>query len=135
MLSMRLYLSGWELEKMFLLLVFTPILFSICSIAPQQVRLGRSCLGFYEAHLIECFSWHFFLIGLEVSNSRHLRCVDTQLFLSVARVCSSTKFLMPSISNKSFSGACLTVLKDIEVIFEILLNNSFAKNFLMQLQV
>ena len=96
---MGLNLLYWKLEKMSCLLMFTPIIFTVCSIAPQQVRFGGVCLGFDETDLIEQFGERSFLIRLEISKSRHLRYISTQLFLSVTCVFSSIKFVMSSISN------------------------------------
>ena len=132
---MRLNLLHWILEKISCLFVFTPILFTVYSIAPQQVRFGGGCLGFDETDLIEQFGERSFLILLEISNCRPLRCVSTQFFVSVTCVCSWIKFLMSSISNKSFPVVSVGVFKDIEIFFKISLDDGFAKDFFMQLQV
>ena len=92
-------------------------------------------MGFDETDLIEQFGERSFLIRLEISKSRHLRYVSTQLFLSVTYVFSSIKFVMSSISNKSFPAISVTESKDIQIFFEISLDDGFAKDFIMQLQV
>jgi hypothetical protein len=99
----------------------------------RNIWFHRSCTGLFKAQLIKGLSGYFFVFCFEMKKRRFFSGFRTYFLLSLADIALAADRFVAGISNKSFPVMNVAVLKDIEILLEVLLDDCFSKDLFMEL--